>query len=82
MLFLSKDHSLAISLVQGLLKFWPFGNSIKETLFVSELQEVLEVCEGNKLDPLVKPLFLRIQKCISGPHLQVADRAMCFFEND
>jgi len=82
MLFLSKDHSLAISLVQGLLRFWPFGNSIKETLFVSELQEVLEVCEGNKLDPLIKPLFMRIQKCISGPHLQVADRAMCFFEND
>jgi hypothetical protein len=30
MLFLSKDSSLAITLVEGLLKFWPFGNSVKE----------------------------------------------------
>lgn len=82
MLFLSKDHRLAISLVKGLLRYWPFANSPKETLFVQELQEVLEVCEGSKLEPLIKPLFRRIVMCISGPHLQVADRAMCFFEND
>jgi len=37
MLFLSKDHSLAIPLVEGLLKYWPFANSPKETLFLSEL---------------------------------------------
>eukprot|EP00341_Mesodinium_pulex_P015203 CAMPEP_0116918982 /NCGR_PEP_ID=MMETSP0467-20121206/20092_1 /TAXON_ID=283647 /ORGANISM="Mesodinium pulex, Strain SPMC105" /LENGTH=129 /DNA_ID=CAMNT_0004596429 /DNA_START=892 /DNA_END=1281 /DNA_ORIENTATION=+ len=31
---------------------------------------------------MIKPLFSRIVKCISGSHLQVADRAMCFFENE
>jgi len=45
MLFLSKDANLAIPLVLGLLKYWPFGNSIKEQLFLTELLEVLEVCE-------------------------------------
>ena len=30
MLFLSKDSQLAIILVEGLLKYWPFGNSVKE----------------------------------------------------
>ena len=82
MLFLSKDHGLAISLVEGLLRYWPFGNSPKETMFLTELQEVLEVCELSKLDPLVNKLFKRLVRCISGPQLQVADRAMCFFEND
>lgn len=82
MLFLSKDHSLAIPLVEGLLKYWPFANSPKETLFLSELQEVLEVCELSKLEPWIVKLFKRLVKCISGPQLQVADRAMCFFEND
>lgn len=82
MLFLSKDPKLAIILVKGLLRYWPFANSMKESLFVSELQEVLEVCEGAKLEPIIKSLFSRIVACISGPHLQVADRAMCFFEND
>lgn len=31
---------------------------------------------------MIVPLFRRIVRCIGGTHLQVADRAMCFFEND
>lgn len=49
---------------------------------MTELQEVLEVCEVEKVEPLISKLFKRIVKCIGGIHLQVADRAMCFFEND
>ena len=82
MLFLSKDHSLAIPLVEGLLRYWPFGNSPKETLFLAELNDVIEVCELSKLEPLVQKLFKRLIRCISGPQLQVSDRAMQFFEND
>lgn len=82
MLFLTKDRTLALPLLEGLLRYWPFANSVKETLFLTELQEVLEVCEVDKIDQLVIKLFKRIVKCIGGIHLQVADRAMCFFEND
>ena len=82
MLFLSKDHSLAVLLVEGLLRYWPFGNSPKETLFLAELNDVIEVCELSKLEPLVPKMFKRLIKCISGPQLQVSDRAMQFFEND
>jgi len=82
MLFLTKDRTLAIPSLEGLLKYWPFANCVKETLFLTELQEVLEVCEVEKVKPLIPKLFKRIVKCIGGIHLQVADRAMCFFEND
>ncbi len=82
MLFLAKDPSLSITLVESLLKYWPFANSSKEVMFLCELLEVLEVCEIAKLEPLIPKLFKRLVKCISGPHLQVADRTMCFFEND
>lgn len=37
MIFLTKDRSLSIPLLQGILKFWPFANYEKETLFLSEL---------------------------------------------
>jgi serine/threonine-protein phosphatase 2A regulatory subunit B' len=82
MLFLTKDRNLAIPLLEGLLKYWPFANCVKETLFLTELQEVLEVCEVEKIEHLIPRLFRRIVRCIGGTHLQVADRAMCFFEND
>lgn len=82
MLFLTKDRTLAIPLLEGLLKYWPFANCVKETLFLTELQEVLEVCEVEHIEHLIPRLFKRIVKSIGGDHLQVADRAMCFFEND
>ena len=82
MLFLTKDRTLAIPLLEGLLKYWPFANCVKETLFLTELQEVLEVCEVERVEHLIPRLFKRIVKSIGGDHLQVADRAMCFFEND
>lgn len=43
---------------------------------------MLEVIEVDKIEHLIHKLFTRIVKCIGGIHLQVADRAMCFFEND
>ena len=82
MLFLTKDRTLAIPLLEGLLKYWPFANCVKETLFLTELQEVLEVCEVEHIEHLIPRLFKRIVRSIGGDHLQVADRAMCFFEND
>lgn len=69
MLFLTKDRNLAIPLLEGLLKFWPFANCVKETLFLTELQEVLEVCEVDKVQPLITQLFRRIVRCIGGTHL-------------
>ena len=69
MLFLTKDRGLAVPLLEGLLKYWPFANSVKETLFLTELQEVLEVCEVHRIDHLVMRLFKRITKCIGGIHL-------------
>jgi serine/threonine-protein phosphatase 2A regulatory subunit B' len=56
-------------LVKGLLKYWPFGNSSKETMFLSELSEVLEVCDMAKLEPYIPKLFKRLIKCIAGSHL-------------
>ena len=83
MLFLSKDPGLAFPLIDGLLKYWPFANYIKETLFLVELMDILEVCcDFPKLEPLIPKIFKRIIKCISSSHLQVADRTMCFFENE
>jgi serine/threonine-protein phosphatase 2A regulatory subunit B' len=82
MIFLTKESRLAIPLVEGLLRYWPFGNSPKELLFLAELNDVIEFCELSKLEPLIPKLFKRLIRCISGPQLQVSDRAMQFFEND
>lgn len=82
MLFLTKDRSLSVPLLEGLLKFWPFANTNKAINFLNELCEVLECCEVQQIEHLVTRTFKRIAKCIDQDHLQLADRAMCLFEND
>ena len=53
MLFLTKDSTLAIPLLEGILKYWPFANYVKETLFLQELPEVFEFCDAERIQPLV-----------------------------
>ena len=45
MLYLTKDRTLSLPLVEALLKYWPFANTEKELLYLTELKEVLEVID-------------------------------------
>lgn len=65
MLFLTKDNSLVYPLLDGLMKYWPFANYIKEVLFLSELLEALEVSDMEKLEPFLNKIIKRYIKAIS-----------------
>jgi len=82
MLFLAKDPALYEGLMLGILRCWPFANSAKEVLFLSELLEVVKIIEISSRSPVLEKFLKRVVKCIVGQHLQVADLAMCFFENE
>ena len=79
---MTKDTTLSVPLLEGILKYWPFTNYDKEILFLLELAEVFEFCDVEKIQSLVNKLFKRVIRCISGRNLQVVDRAMCLFENE
>ena len=57
---MTKDRTLAVPLLIGLLKYWPFANSLKEMLFLTEMQEVLEVCEVDKIEKLVPKVIKKL----------------------
>lgn len=82
MLYLTKDRSLAIPLLDAILKYWPFANTEKEILYLTELKEVLEVVDPAEMKHLVPRLFKRMIRCIAGENMHVCDRAMCYFENE
>jgi len=41
--YLEKQVNLSIDLIKGLLKFWPLTCPAKEVIFISEIEEVLEI---------------------------------------
>jgi serine/threonine-protein phosphatase 2A regulatory subunit B' len=82
LVFCDHQPSLSIPLIEGLLRYWPVGNSRKELLFIYEIDLALAYCDFSKHKPLIIKLFKRLVRCISGPQIQVSDRAMQLFEND
>ncbi|KAL2547169.1 Serine/threonine protein phosphatase 2A 59 kDa regulatory subunit B' eta isoform [Forsythia ovata] len=80
--FLEKDCKLADTVIRGLLKYWPVTNSLKEVLFLNELEEVLEVTQPPEFQRCIVPLFHQISHCLNSLHFQVAERALFLWNND
>ncbi|KAI0670273.1 protein phosphatase PP2A0 B subunit gamma isoform [Trametes maxima] len=80
--FLEKDASLAEDVVLGLLKYWPKVNSPKEVMFLSEMEEVLDVIDPAEFQKIQEPLFQQLARCINSQHFQVAERALMYWNNE
>ncbi|KAI8979118.1 phosphatase 2A regulatory B subunit-domain-containing protein [Mycotypha africana] len=77
--FLEKDPDLVPGVVQGLMRYWPKVNSVKEVIFLTEFEEILDVAETADFEVVMIPFFQRLAKCVSSPHFQVAERALYFY---
>ncbi|KAK8545211.1 hypothetical protein V6N13_066503 [Hibiscus sabdariffa] len=80
--FVDKDPKLANSVITGLLKYWPVTNSQKELMFISELEEILEMTSMADFQKIMVPLFRRIACCLNNFHYQVAERAHMLWNNE
>lgn len=80
--FLEKDSTLTEHVIRGLLKYWPKVSSQKEVMFLGEMEEILDVIEFQQFIRIQEPLFKQIARCILSPHFQVAERALCFWNNE
>ncbi|KAK9058801.1 hypothetical protein SSX86_023644 [Deinandra increscens subsp. villosa] len=69
--FVEKDNKLADTVIRGLLRYWPITNCQKETLFLGELEEVLEATQATEFQRCMVPLFKQIARCLNSPHFQV-----------
>jgi hypothetical protein len=75
-IYASKDHTITRTVIRGLLRFWPFGNSSKQVMFLNELEDIFEFVQEDDMEDLQSVLSLRLAKIISGLHFQVAERAL------
>jgi len=80
--FVEKDPRLAYDIVMAMLRFWPVSITSKQVLFLTELEETLELTKPPEFSRLQEPLFRRIAQCITCPHFQVAERTLFLWNND
>ncbi|KAJ6673710.1 SERINE/THREONINE PROTEIN PHOSPHATASE 2A PP2A REGULATORY SUBUNIT B [Salix viminalis] len=80
--FIDKDPRLTSPVIKGLLRYWPVTNSQKELMFISELEEILEMTGMDEFQKIMVPLFRRIRCCLISSHYQVAERAHLLWNNE
>eukprot|EP00002_Diphylleia_rotans_P041191 TRINITY_DN995_c1_g1_i5.p2 TRINITY_DN995_c1_g1~~TRINITY_DN995_c1_g1_i5.p2 ORF type:complete len:241 (-),score=53.22 TRINITY_DN995_c1_g1_i5:448-1170(-) len=68
--------------IKSLLKFWPVTYSAKEVVFLSELEEVLELTDAKTFSLMAKDLFHQLAKCLGSPNFQVAEKALFLWNNE
>ncbi|CAF2593969.1 unnamed protein product [Rotaria sp. Silwood2] len=69
--FIEKDPSLGEPIIKGLLKFWPKTCSTKEVLFLNELEEILDIIDGQIFKNVCTSLFKQISRSATSSHFQV-----------
>eukprot|EP00834_Sanchytrium_tribonematis_P000810 NODE_16_length_49026_cov_1.035992.p5 type:complete len:510 gc:universal NODE_16_length_49026_cov_1.035992:22603-24132(+) len=80
--FLEKDQTLADPVLTQLLRLWPKTNSPKETMYLNELEELLDTLEPAIFSGIYEKVFRQLGRCIASPHFQVAERALLIFNNE
>ena len=80
--FLVKDSSLTEQVIVNLLRYWPKVHSPKEVMFLKEAEEILDVIEPAEFQKVTVPLFTQLARCVSSPHFRVAERALCYRNNE
>ncbi|XP_071698166.1 serine/threonine protein phosphatase 2A 57 kDa regulatory subunit B' kappa isoform-like [Rutidosis leptorrhynchoides] len=80
--FIEKDPKLSSAVIKGLLKIWPVTNSQKQLMFLSELEELLEMIHTDEFEKIMVPLFRCINCCLRSSHFQVAERAHFLWNNE
>ncbi|KAL3083084.1 hypothetical protein niasHS_010886 [Heterodera schachtii] len=80
--FIDKDSALTVPVVLALLKYWPKVHSPKEVMFITEIEEILDVIDPIEFKNVMVPLFYQLSRCVSSPHFQVAERTLYFWNNE
>ncbi|KAK4344231.1 hypothetical protein RND71_037325 [Anisodus tanguticus] len=80
--FIEKEQNLASVAITRLLRCWPVTSSQKQLMFISELEEILEMISIAEFEKIMVPLFRRIGYCLHSFHFQVAERAHFLWNND
>ena len=80
--YVERDRTLVVTIILGLLRYWPVTNTFKEVLFLSEIEELLEYTQPEDFAIIMFPLFRQLALCIQSPHFQVAERVLFMWNNE
>ena len=80
--YVEKDPDTVLPIIKGLIRYWPWNSATKQVLFLTELEEIMELCRGEQLNQIQHMVFDLIGKCLASPHFQVAERTLYLLNSE
>lgn len=77
-----KDTQCAIAVANYMVSVWPWSSSTKQLLLLNELEEILELVQGDHFLALRDTLFPCLAKCIGSSHFQIVERTLFMWHNE
>eukprot|EP00930_Biecheleria_cincta_P103251 TRINITY_DN951_c1_g1_i2.p1 TRINITY_DN951_c1_g1~~TRINITY_DN951_c1_g1_i2.p1 ORF type:complete len:1028 (-),score=253.84 TRINITY_DN951_c1_g1_i2:195-3278(-) len=79
--FCKKESILAKQVIFSLLRYWPVTAGAKQTVFLSEIEELFHMLPSSEVKHVTSPVVKRLAECIAQPNSEVAERALVFWRN-
>jgi len=80
--YIEKDADTVILILNGVFKYWPWSCSEKQVMFLSELEDILELLGPDQLEEVNTILFTHLALCLDSNHFQVVERALILWDNE
>ena len=81
MIFLTKDETLSIPLLEGILDYFHFHDFHIKKLLLDELKEIFKFCDIDNMNNIIEKLFNTIVKCFSEYNTELIDKSLSLFNN-
>jgi len=80
--YIEKDATTGQLVLEKLVEYWPWSNSAKQVMYLTELEEVLELIPPSVLELCADKVFPCLAKCICSEHFQVCERTLFLWNNE
>lgn len=80
-MFCKKEALLAKQVIFSLLRHWPATACTKQTIFLSEIEDMVHILPSNEVKNVISPVVKRLAECVAQPNSEVGERALVFWRN-
>ncbi len=80
--YVEKDPDTIVVIVKGLIRYWPWNSASKQVSYLSELEEILELCRPDQLSLIQKDFAALLAACLDSSHFQVAERSLYYWNSE
>lgn len=80
--YVEKDPNTIVVIVKGLIRYWPWTSATKQVSYLSELEEILELCRPDQFALIQDDFSTLLASCLDSSHFQVVERSLYYWNSE